>query len=202
MIVTSITPLDKRRFKIVFDDDQTVVLYQGEMKRYEVVEGEGFPEERYREIVETILCKRARERALYVLKSSDKTEQELRRKLIDGYYPDEVIRYALDFVKKYHFIDDKAYAQRFLEAYSAKRSKRQICYDLQQKGIAKEIITQLLEEQVVDEETAIRNFIRKRGISPENCVGDQRRKLMASLGRKGFSYEIISGVMGRLEEYN
>lgn len=51
-------------------------------------------------ILKEVLFKRARERVLFLLKSSDKTEQELRRKLKDGGYPKEAADYAIDFLKK------------------------------------------------------------------------------------------------------
>ena len=98
MTVTEITPLDKRRSKVILDEDFALALYNGEIKRYHIDTGEELPEETYREIMEEILLKRAVERVCYLLKSSDKTEQELRKKLKDGYYPGEAIDYAIEFL--------------------------------------------------------------------------------------------------------
>ena len=78
MTVTEIIPLDKRRSKVILDEDFALALYNGEIKRYHMEAGEDLPEETYREILEEILLKRAVERVCYLLKSSDKTELELR----------------------------------------------------------------------------------------------------------------------------
>ena len=198
MTVTEILPLDKRRSKVILDDDFTLALYNGEIKRYHIEADGEVTEETYQEILEEILLKRAVERVCYLLKSSDKTEQELRRKLKDGFYPEEAIDYAIDFLKRHHYIDDEAYGRRYAEYHSAKKSRRQIQYELQQKGLSKEAVSDILEEHPVDEEAQIRDYIRKKRLNPENMTPEERRKVMAALGRKGFSFETVGRVLGSM----
>ena len=192
MTVTEITPLDKRRSKVILDEDFALALYNGEIKRYHIETGEELPEETYREIMEEILLKRAVERVCYLLKSSDKTEQELRKKLKDGYYPGE----AIEFLKKHRYINDEEYGRRYVEYHSTKKSKRQIQYELQRKGLSKEAVTDILEEHPVDEEAQIRDYIRRKRLEPEAMTLEERRKAMAALGRKGFSFETVNRVFG------
>ena len=46
MQVTSVTPLDKRRYKILLDEEIVIVLYKGEVKRYQIeADGELEPEQ-------------------------------------------------------------------------------------------------------------------------------------------------------------
>ena len=198
MTVTEIVPVDKRRSKVILDDDFTLVLYRGELKRYSIEEGNEISGEVYQEIVKEILCKRARERVLFLLKSSDKTEQELRRKLKEGYYPQEAIDYAIDFLKEHRFINDQEYARRYVEYNSRRKSERQIQYELQRKGLDKEIIGDTLKEQPVDEAAIVREHIRKKRLFPEQMDVREKSKVMASLGRKGFSYEAVSRVLGEI----
>ena len=198
MTVTEILPIDKRRSKVILDDDFTLVLYRGEIKRFCIEEGSELPNEVYKEIVTEVLRKRARERVLFLLKSSDKTEQELRRKLKEGFYPQEVIEYAIDFLKTHRFINDEEYGRRYVEFQSQKKSERQIRYDLQRKGLDKEIIGDILREQPVDEEALIRDYIRKKRLTPENMEAKEKCKVMASLARKGFSYEVVNKVLGEI----
>ncbi len=100
MTVVEIVPVDKRRSKVILDEDFTLVLYRGEIRKFGIEEGTPLSEETYQEILNEVLFKRARERVLFLLKSSDKTEQELRRKLKDGGYPKEAADYAIDFFKR------------------------------------------------------------------------------------------------------
>ena len=129
------------------------------------------------------MYKRARERVLYLLKSSDKTEQELRRKLKEGFYPQEVIDYAIHFLKEHRFINDQEYAKRYVEFNSRKKSERQIEFELKRKGLDKEIIGDILKEQPVDEAAIVRDYIRKKRLNPEQMDAREKSKVMASLGR-------------------
>ncbi|MBE7719108.1 MAG: regulatory protein RecX [Lacrimispora celerecrescens] len=196
MIVTEIMPLDKRRSKIILEDDFTLVLYRGEIRRFGIEEGKPLSEETYQEILQEVLLKRARERVLYLLKSSDKTEQELRRKLKDGGYPKEAADYAINFLKEHRFINDQDYGRRYVEFNLERKSERQIQYELQKKGLDKEVIQEILREQPVNEEAQIRAYVRKKCLKPEEMDFKERSRIMAALGRKGFSYDAISHVLG------
>lgn len=196
MIVTEIVPLDKRRSKIILEDDFTLVLYRGEIRRFGIEEGKPLSEETYQEILQEVLLKRARERVLYLLKSSDKTEQELRRKLKDGGYPKEAADYAINFLKDHRFINDQDYGRRYVEFNLERKSERQIQYELQKKGLDKEVIQEILREQPVNEEAQIRAYVRKKCLKPEEMDFKERSRIMAALGRKGFSYDAISHVLG------
>lgn len=134
MTVTEITPLDKRRSKVILDEDFALALYNGEIKRYHIETGEELPEETYREIMEEILLKRAVERVCYLLKSSDKTEQELRKKLKDGYYPGEAIDYAIEFLKKHRYINDEEYGRRYVEYHSTKKASGRFSMSFSERG--------------------------------------------------------------------
>lgn len=196
MIVMEIVPVDKRRSKVFLDEDFALVLYRGEINRFGIKEGEELSEDTYQEILNDVLFKRARERVLYLLKASDKTEQELVRKLKDGGYPKEAIEYAVGFVKEHRFIDDEDYGKRYVEFNSRRKSEKQIQFELQRKGLDKEMIRDILKEQPVDEEAQIQAYIRKKRIDPQELDRKERSKVMASLGRKGFSYEAVNRVLG------
>lgn len=202
MLVTEIVPVDKRRSKVILDEDFTLVLYRGDIKRFKIEEGKLFSEEAYEELLHEVLFKRARERVLFLLKSSDKTEQELIRKLKDGGYPKEAIDYAIGFLKEHRFINDENYGRRYVEYNSGRKSEKQIRYELQRKGLDKEVIRDILEEQPVDEESQIKAYIRKKCRNPEEMDRKDRSKVIASLARKGFSYEAITRVLGGIYDDN
>ncbi|WP_077612187.1 regulatory protein RecX [Clostridium sp. Marseille-P2415] len=198
MIVMEIVPVDKRRSKVILDEDFTLVLYRGEIRRFGIEEGKMLSQDTYREILNDVLFQRARERVLFLLKSSDKTELELRRKLEAGGYPPEAVDYAIGFLKEHCFINDENYGRRYAEYHSERKSERQIRYELQKKGLDKEMIREILEEQPVDEEAQIRAYVRKKRLKPEEMDVRERSKVMAALGRKGFSYDVVSRVLGRI----
>ena len=98
--VTAVVPLDKRRSKVFVDEEAVFVLYKGELRRYHIEEGEELSEEQHGRILEEVLMKRGKERALYLLKDRDRTEAEIRKKLKEGFYPQQVIDRTMDFLKE------------------------------------------------------------------------------------------------------
>ena len=93
MQIISVTPLDKRRSKVLTDEDFAFALYQGEIKAYKIKEGGELTGEVYWEILEKVLFKRAKERTLYLLKSRDRTE-------LESFHPQYVISHPEEVFEK------------------------------------------------------------------------------------------------------
>lgn len=200
MQVTSIVPLDKRRSKVFLDEEQAFVLYRGELKKYQIEEGNELSEEQYNRISEQILLKRGKERALYYLKDRDRTEYEIRKKLKEGFYPQPVIDQIINFLTEYHFVDDLDFGRRYIEIYKDQRSRKRLEFDLLQKGLKQEQIRMLLEDGEVCEDRQIRAFLRKKGYMPESTSPKDKAKLAAALARKGFSFDAVYRNLGDSQE--
>ena len=201
MIVKAVVPVDKRKCKVFLEGDFAFVLYKSEAARFHIEEGNDLPAKTYEMIEEEILLKRARDRALYLLQSQGRTQAEMIKKLKDDGYPQSVTERVLSFLQEYHFIDDNAYPENYIHVNKGRQSKRQITYELQQKGVDRDQIRQMLEENPVDEEETVRALLKKKtgGRIPEDKKEIQ--KLAAFLGRKGFSFEVISRVLRDVADY-
>ena len=95
MLVTSVTAIDKRRSRVVLDEEEAVILYGSDLSRFGIREGAPLDETVFAELLEKVLKPRARERILKALQVSDKTEQELRRLLAREGYPKDAVEDAL-----------------------------------------------------------------------------------------------------------
>ena len=201
MIVKAVVPVDKRKCKVFLEGDFAFVLYKSEAARFHIEEGNDLPAKTYEMIEEEILLKRARDRALYLLQSQGRTQAEMIKKLKDDGYSQSVTERVLSFLQEYHFIDDNAYTENYIHVNNGIKSKLQITYELQQKGVDRDQIRQMLEENPVDEEETVRALIKKKtgGRIPEDKKEIQ--KLAAFLGRKGFSFEVISRVLRDVADY-
>ena len=138
---------------------------------------------------------RAKRRALHILERSDRTEQELRDKLAKNYLP-EVVDAAVEYVKSYHYIDDRQYAMDYIEYHQESKTKQKLLQSLMSKGLSKELILECFDEIVGDrkkelEEEQILKILRKKNYDPEQWTFEEKQRLMASLYRKGFSSELI-----------
>lgn len=194
MKIISMIELDKKKKKVVLDNGICFALYYGEIRKYQLEEGMEFDDSVYQKIVDEILKKRARERMLYLLKDSDKTEKQVREKLAAGYYPQAVIEEAIEFGKKYHYIDDERYAENFIKGKGQQMSRKELEYKLLQKGISKEICQNFYEEMGEEgeqEEAALERLLRKKNVNFSEITVEERQKIYAYFMRKGFSYDKI-----------
>lgn len=205
MRVTQIVELSKSRSKVFIDGIFAFVLYKGELRLYHVREGEELAEEDYRTIMEEVLPKRAKLRAMNLLKSREYTTAQLGTKLQQGFYPEAVIEQALEYVASFHYTDDMRYAVDYITYQESSRSRRRIEQDLQKKGIAREVIEQAWaqwQEQggTQDEQAMIASLLAKKHYEPEHADYKEKQKMYAFLLRKGFSMEQIRKALGAWED--
>lgn len=205
-IVTRVTAYDRKRMKVTLDEgDVTFLLYNGEARAYGIrlqreEEASGaeeqavLSEESLSKIFAEVLVPRAKKRCLYYLKNGDHSESQIRRKLTEGLYPEEVISEAVAFLRKYRFADDRRFAENLLESYRGLRSRREIEAKLYEKGVPREVSAEvLLSLTEEDEGTACRKALSGRH------TGD-RKKDLAYLLRKGFSYESCEMAFSELSD--
>ena len=196
MNVTKIEELSKSRSKIYIDQEIAFVLYKGEIRLHKLREGHEISEESYRTIMEEILPKRAKLRTMNLLQSRDYTTQQLRRKLKEGFYPDQIIEEALAYVSSYHYTDDLRYATDYITGHVDSRSRRRIEQDLMGKGIDKNTLEKawMQWEDMGGRQDAvgmIEDLLRKRKYDPAVADAKERRKIYAYLAGKGFEAEDI-----------
>lgn len=197
MYVTRIEPVTKAKYKVFLDEQFAFVLYKGELSRYKIQEDAHLSEDTIQEIKKEILEKRAKLRAMHLLERMDRTEAELYTKLKRDLYPEDIIEIAMQYVKSFGYIGDKGYAKRFVESRQGSKSKLEIKMALLQKGISKEIVSEVLEAyyDVRDESMAIQRLLDKKRFSVETATEEEKRKIYGYLMRKGFSYDDIRRVI-------
>lgn len=141
--------------------------------------------------------KQAKLKALSLLTDMDRTEAQLRQKLKQKAYEDDVIEQTIDYVKSFGYIDDVKYARRFVENRKKTKSRQEISALLSQKGVKREFITEALDICYTSEDAAeaIRYLAEKKHYSAEDSTDVEKRKICDYLLRKGFYYEDIRHVL-------
>ena len=200
MQITQIIELSKTRSKVYIDQEFAFVLYKGELRLYHIREGEELSDKDYRQIMQEVLPKRAKLRAMNLLKSREYTREQLRNKLAQGFYPKEIIEEALDYVASFRYIDDLRYATGFITYHEASKSRRRMEQDLQKKGIPKDVIEKAWQTWeanggVLDEQEMIQKLLEKKHYNAESADYKEQQKIFAYLMRKGFAGEQIRKAM-------
>lgn len=149
---------------------------------------------------EEALYIRAKHRALYLIERREYTRKEVRDKLRkSGKYEDSVIHRVLDFLEEYHFVDDKEYAFCYIRTYGEIRSRKQIQYELERKGIDREYIKNALEELEFDDLGSLERLAEKR-LRGKELTPKERKKQCTYFMGKGYSYEQIRKVLDNYME--
>lgn len=201
MTVTSIIPAGKSRCKIILNGEFSFVLYKGEIRRLPIVEGEELSDDVYEEIMNEILPKRAILRAMNLLWKKAFTVKELRKKLIEGGYPESVVEHALEYVSSYGYTNDERFAEDYIRYHSSDRGAKRIEADLLMKGVSKEDIAAAFREcdklgisGSEKEKESITLLLEKKHYSPDMDI-KERQKIFNFLLRRGYSAENISKYM-------
>lgn len=196
MKVTRVEAVTKTKYKVFLDEQFAFELYKGELSRYQIAEGAQISETIYEMIRQEVILKRIKLRALHLLNVSDRTEADLRNKLRQSHYPEDLIEEAVAYVKRFGYINDERYVQMYVLNRKEKKSRREIYAALLQKGIPGEQIDEAFESCYDQEDAleAIRTLLSKKGYRPD-MDENQKQKLYGYLARKGFGYEEIRRAM-------
>lgn len=197
MRITKIEPVTKTKYRIFIDEQFAFVLYKGELSRFRIKENCEVTDETIHIIKNDILVKRAKLRAMHLLNAMARTEAQLRQKLLQNGYPEDVVDVAISYVKSFGYINDEAYVSNFIETRYNKKSKREIKALLSQKGIDSELAERMLEISYEghSDQDAIREIIEKKRWNIEEMDIKEKQKAYAYLMRKGFKYEDVRSVL-------
>lgn len=198
-----LVPRKKNKYKVHLQGGMDLVLYKREVKTYGLEAGEELSEEAYQRILEETLIPRAKRRAMHLLEKQDRTRKNLEDKLRESDYPQTAIDAAIAYVESFHYIDDERYARSYVHFHQEGKSKRRIQQDLMQKGIDRDVIALVLEEEYeTSEADMIRELLRKKHYDPESADAKERSKMYRFLAGRGFSSGDISRVLRGYEDFS
>lgn len=200
MYVTEIEAVNSKKSRVYLDQEFVFILYRREIAAYRIRKGSEISEEQYKKILEETILHRAKLRCMNLLKTMDRTEAQLRQKLKQGEYPDEIIERAIEYAKGYRYVDDERYARQYVQCFCEKKSKYQIIQELMRKGIRKEMVEQAFADiPEINEIEQIQKWMEKRNFDPENADRKEQQRFYGFLMRRGFSAENIRKALRNTE---
>lgn len=200
MTIRDIVEFDKKRNRVIIDDKTSFVLYKGEIKHLDLFVSKQIDEQLYREI-KTILLKRCKERALFIIERNRKTKKEIIIKLRQSGYSDDLIDSTLAFLERYNYIDDRRYVEDYIRSKMNTKSIRNIEYDLYRKGISSGIVKQISEEIGIDSKKLIVKLLNSRKYNI-NCTQKEINSHIRYLLGKGFKYDDIISCIEEFEQFS
>lgn len=209
MIITDIEEIkigrnkNKTAYRIYIDNDYAFLLYGQDIRAYQLKTNEEITSITFDKIIEETVFRRAKQKALAILKYMDRTQKELYIKLKEAYYTDEIIIRTIGYLKDYKYLDDERYASYYIRSRKNTKSKFALKTKLIQKGINKEVLEEIIaiEYNVSDQEMdpeiiAITKAINKKYKDISSLSYEEKQKLIASLYRRGFNLDKINKHIG------
>ncbi len=146
----------------------------------------------------------ARRTALQRLNRRALSRRELEQKLRQKSYETEVIHMVLDDLAEKQLLDDRQYAQMFVDSQLRQKpaGKRLLLAKLRAKGVEAGIADAAADEalQEVDQVEAATELARKKlSTLSRYDLATKQRRLWSMLARRGFDGDVIKQVMAGLD---
>ncbi len=191
MIVTKIESVTKTRFKVYVDEQFAFVLYKGELSRYRIVAEKEIEEEIFQKLKKEVVLKRAKLRALHLLNDMDRTEAQLRTKLKQGLYTEDIEEIFQKLKKEVVLKRAKLRALHLLNDMD--RTEAQLRTKLKQGLYTEDIIEQTIEYVksfgYIGDASYARRYIESRRQMKS------KKEIYAELCKKGVARDEIDSAM-------
>lgn len=148
---------------------------------------------------------RAREAAFRLLAVRARSARELQQRLRQKRFPPKIINQVIDDLQAKGYQSDEDFARQYARekwsnsGWGPARVRR----ELRAKGIAPELTDQVVGETYADVDLAeaVLLLAQKRWLSTEGLPTEtRRRRLVSFLQRRGYHWETINRVLGRVAE--
>ena len=201
MQVTNISySKSKEVFEVVFEDETKLLLNYNIFEKYKVSVDMDFSETEIQEMKYFSDIERAKSRAINYISGKLKTKYEVRLKLKEKDFTEDIIDEVIDILEKEEYLNDRLYCEVFIEDKKQLNGygKNKIKSLLIQKGISKSVFEDFLDEFEYEEEfdNALKMGIKKLNLlSNEEDIFKKKQKLINYLAYRGFSFDVINDVL-------
>lgn len=190
----------KEVFEVVFEDETRLLLNYNIFEKYKVSVDMDFSEAEILEMKYFSDIERAKSRAINYISGKLKTKYEVRLKLKENGFAEDIIDEVLDILEKEEYLNDRVYCEIFIEDKKKLNGygKNKIKTLLIQKGVSKNIFEDFLDEFEYDDEfdNALKMGIKKLNLlSNEEDNFKKKQKIINYLAYRGFGFDVINDVL-------
>lgn len=191
----------KRLYLLELDDSEKLYITEDTIVRFMLSKGMEITEQELSEIQDYAQFSYSKNLALYHLSFKQRTAKEVKDYLTQHDIQPEIISQVLDNLKKDNWINDRKYANSFIQSnlLTGDKGAFVLKQKLSQKGISSTIIEEELSQfdftELTDKVT--QKLLKKhQGKLPSKALQD---KILQSLINKGFSYSQAKTAYQHLE---
>ncbi len=204
LIITSIIKQksNSERYNIYIDEEYKFSIDIDLLYELKLEENMTIDIEQLQEAIKRADTKKAFNMCIAILARASKTEYEIKKKLLEKKYSEEVINEIIHKLKQLDYINDDKYIDAWIRSKSgaATLNKKIIYNKLIQKGIDRSLIQEKIENNAVgdgaiDEYSSAYKLAEKKYKSFKGNNEEIRNKLLTFLYNKGFEKDICYRVV-------
>lgn len=150
----------------------------------------------YKKILANDEYNRAKNFALSKISYSQKSTYEIKKKLAEKNFSNDIIDKVIEFLDSYGFLDDDAYVKSFITDKDeiSRWSRNKISYMLKLKHVDERLIEEYIGLVDDDRELEKASFFADKKIKDDYSF-ENRQKVFRHLAGKGFDIDIINRVL-------
>ncbi|MFS8500472.1 MAG: regulatory protein RecX [Caldicoprobacter sp.] len=141
--------------------------------------------------------------ALRYLGFRSRTQKEVEEHLKRKGFDEEAIEKAMEKLKGYGFVDDRAFALSWVNSRlrNNPKGKAAMVWELRQKGVDAGLIDEVMGSISEEQEEAVANRLAQKYYERYKGADEKERahKVAQALLRRGFDWELIQRIIRRLE---
>ena len=197
--ITGLSVYKGDTYKLELENGQVFFLNCAIVADYDLHEGGEMDAELLEKLQHADKMRKAKKRALYLLGSRMYCYSELYKKLLPT-YGEEASRAAADAMQEYGYIDDEDYARKLAEKliHSKHCGMQKTRWEMQCRGLDKNLIEDVLSEYTEDEIDEEITRLLETKYSEKISDPDDRRRTIAALARRGYSYHAVKRCIEQL----
>jgi len=184
---------NKKRYSIFIDEEYSFGITERGLIKLSLYKGKEIDINSLNIIKNQVVLEDAKEVGLNYLSYMPRSKKQVREKLENTPYENNIIESVLEYLTDLKFINDYKYALMYINDKMKFKpsSKREIYYKLKNLGIDREYIDQAIEELEFNEQDSIEKIMEKK--IRKGSI--DKKKIYKYLFNRGFFYNNINKIL-------
>lgn len=188
------------RVSIFVDDEYYASMFLDTAVKYGIKKDCDIDEEDFKKYLVESEQNLAFNKAFNYMNTALKTSKQMRDYLKKKGYDESTIGNVIDKLKEYNYINDRAFAESYVNTYKTKYGKNMLKTKLMEKGVAKNIIDDVLDNYETNEMVIDKLLAKKVG--KNQLTHEFVTKCIRFLSSRGFSFDEINSAIKRYKDAN
>ncbi|MBP7176766.1 MAG: regulatory protein RecX [Thermoclostridium sp.] len=183
--------------RISIDGEYAFSIPEEEYYRQNLYEAKELTQLEIDAIREESAIKLAKMNGIRLLASKDRSEQEVRERLILKGFDADIAESAILQLKSMGYVNDSLFARKYVSDRLKLKpmSKKALAVELERKGIEKELICEVLDEYELDELSIAHRLAKKKYGKYDVNDPKIQHKVYSFLAYRGYSHNIVQEVL-------